>query len=60
MGELLVCSKREGWNLGGGEGSRKRATVPSANAETDANTNAGRFPPPNSASHGPLPIDTII
>lgn len=41
-------------------GSNRRAATPPANAEKDARTKAGRLPPPNSASQGPIPTDTII
>ena len=41
-------------------GRLRKATTPAAKAATDAKTNAGKFPPPNNASHGPAPIDTII
>lgn len=36
------------------------AKIPAANAATEAKTKAGTFPPPNRASHGPAPSDTII
>lgn len=36
------------------------ATMPAARANTDAKTKAGMFPPPNKASHGPAPSETII
>lgn len=59
-GELLVRSIRGTGKSGGGVGSNSRAAIPPANAEKDPRTKAGRLPPPNSASQGPLPTDTII
>lgn len=34
--------------------------TPAARAAKEAKTKAGIFPPPNKASHGPAPRDTII
>lgn len=45
---------------GAGEGSIVRATTPLATAATAPTTKAGRFPPPKSESHGPLPTETTI
>ena len=41
-------------------GRLRKAITPAAKAATDAKTKAGKFPPPNNASHGPAPRDTII
>lgn len=37
-----------------------KANIPLAAAATAPSTKAGRFPPPNIASNGPLPKDTNI
>lgn len=50
---FLTCST-------GGDGSTKIANIPLNNAATAPNTNAGKFPPPNRSSHGPLITDTSI
>jgi len=41
-------------------GSLRVAITPATRAHKDAKTNAGIFPPPNRASHGPAPSDIII
>lgn len=41
-------------------GSLRVAITPATRAHKEAKTNAGIFPPPNRASHGPAPSDTII
>ena len=45
---------------GGGEGRRVKDSMALAAAATAPTTNAGKFPPPNNASHGPLVTDTNI
>lgn len=45
---------------GGGEGKTVNANTPLIAAAIAPSTNAGRFPPPKSASKGPPPSDTII
>lgn len=41
-------------------GSLRTASTPAAREKTEAKTNAGVFPPPYRASHGPAPSDTTI
>ena len=45
---------------GGGEGKTVNANTPLIAAAIAPSINAGRFPPPKSASKGPPPSDTII
>jgi hypothetical protein len=45
---------------GGGDGSIVSANIPLAAAATAPTTNAGKLPPPNKASQGPLVTDTNI
>lgn len=45
---------------GGGEGNNVNERTALAVAATAPTTNAGKFPPPNIASHGPLVTDTNI
>lgn len=48
------------WKALDSVGRLRKAITPAAKAATDAKTNAGKFPPPNNASHGPAPSETII
>lgn len=41
-------------------GSLRDAMIPAPSANIDARANAGMFPPPNKASHGPAPSETTI
>lgn len=45
---------------GGGDGSTVSAKTPLAAAAMAPTTNAGKLPPPNRASHGPLATETTI
>ena len=45
---------------GGGDGSMVSANIPLIAAAIAPTTNAGRLPPPNKESQGPLVTDTII
>lgn len=45
---------------GGGEGKTVNANTPLIAAAIAATINAGKFPPPNKASKGPPPSETII
>lgn len=44
----------------GKDGSMVSAKIPLAAAATAPTMNAGKLPPPNKASHGPLSNDTTI
>lgn len=41
-------------------GSLSVAMIPAPSANIEARANAGMFPPPNKASHGPAPSEIII
>jgi hypothetical protein len=41
-------------------GSLRTASTPAAREKTEAKANAGMFPPPYRASHGPAPSETTI
>ena len=45
---------------GGGDGSMVSANIPLIAAAIAPTTNAGRLPPPNKESQGPLVTDTSI